>query len=75
MTLVLEITVLKKAWESEITSMRDGCSASYGGECNINAYCMLCLVKDDMRELTRIFDSNEEKGEFGKRSQIFQKMF
>ena len=68
LNVVLEITVLKKAWECEITTMKDGCAIQYGSECNANAYCMLCLVKDDMRELTRIFESNEEKTEFGKTS-------
>ena len=66
LNVVLEITVLKKTWESEITSMKDNCAIQYGSECSMNMYCMLCLVKDDMRELTRMFESNEEKGEFGK---------
>ena len=68
MKVVLEITVLKKARESEITAMRDECVTTYGAECNASAYCMICLVKDDVKELARIFDSSEEKMNFGKSS-------
>ena len=68
MSVVLEITVLKKAWESDIITMKDRCATTYRGECNASAYCMICLVKDDMRELSRTFDSSEEKFEFGKTS-------
>ena len=64
MMIVLEITALKKVRESEISAMKDSCAMSYGGECNSTAYCMICLIKDDVRDLIRFYESSEEKMSF-----------
>jgi len=66
MTVVLEISVLRKRKEMEIQSMKDKCAMTYGGTCGTRTYCPLCLIKDDARELTRLFESSEEKREFSK---------
>ena len=68
MTVVLEISVLKKQREAEILAMKDNCVMTYGGACSSKVYCPICLTKDDMREVTRLFESSEEKMDFGKSS-------
>ena len=65
-TTILEITILKRQKEAEIQTMRDTCSMTYGGVCSAKIYCAICLIKDDVRELTRLFESGEEKMDFGK---------
>lgn len=69
MYVVLEIGVLKRQRENEIATMRDSCAMmTYGGECGVSAYCKICLIADDVRELTRIFESKGEKMDFSKSS-------
>ena len=70
MTVVLEISVLKKQKETEILAMKDNCVMTYGGTCGAKVYCPICLIKDDMREVTRLFESSEEKMDFGKSSTV-----
>ena len=66
MEMVLEIMVLKRQKEAEITEMKDKCAMTYyGGDCGAKAYCMICLISDDVKELSRIFESREEKMEIG----------
>ena len=68
MTVVLEISVLKKQKEAEVLAMKDNCVMTYGGTCGAKVYCPICLIKEDMREVTRLFESSEEKMDFGKSS-------
>ena len=68
MTVVLEISVLKKQRETEILAMKDNCVMTYGGTCGAKVYRPICLIKEDMREVTRLFEASEEKMDFGKLS-------
>ena len=68
MMTVLEISVLKKQKEAEILAMKDSCAMTYGGTCGVKAYCPICLIKEDMREVTRLFESSEDKMDFCKTS-------
>ena len=60
--------VLKRQKENEIIQMKDSCAMAYGGDCGVMAYCMLCLIGDDVKEITRTFESREEKMDYGKTS-------
>ena len=66
--MVLEISVLKKQRENEIIALRDECAMTYGGDCNNRSICGICLLRDDARELTRLYESKETKRNFGKSS-------
>ena len=70
MTVVLEVSVLKKQKEMDIQAMKDKCATTYGGTCNTRTYCPLCLIKDDVREITRLFESSEDKMHFGKKNAL-----
>ena len=69
MLLVNEITVLKKLKDVKILGMKEACAMTYGGECmNQQMLCNLCWIQDDVRELTRHFESKDTKMDFGKTS-------
>ena len=65
MELVVEIMVLKRQKENEVMELKENCAMTYEGDCGAKAYCMICLINDDVKDITRIFESREEKMDYG----------
>ena len=61
MLLAAQITVTKKLKENDVLDLKEKCLSTYGGTCN-NDYnvCYLCLIKNDVSEITRKFQVNSQ---------------
>ena len=61
-SMVLEIQVLKKLNEDEMREMKEACATTYGAKCvNTDKICALCLIREDVREITMLFEQRDHK--------------
>ena len=64
---VLEIQVLKRLEDSGIRELREKCGTTYGATCGGgNPICMICLIRDDVRDITHLFEKRECKTDASK---------
>ena len=67
MSTVLEIQVLKKLEDVGVRELKEKCGTTYGATCvGGNTICAICLIRDDVRDITHLFEKRECKTDASK---------